>query len=734
MVLCGGAFANLPHQYDANVGLASRLSWACDAYDRVTAFTNAEQQVTRQQWNARGGLTMLTDPATHTVLSGHDPAGNQITLTNRRSKGWQFNFDAANRLTGTITPMGRSNALVFNNRGLLQAGTDPMGRTTTFGYDAKGRTTSRADQAATSTCGYDANGSLTSVVELGGTNAWVLDAYDRVSSYKDADGNLVQYKYDPNGNLANLVYPGGKTVSYVYDSLNRLTNVTDWANRKTTFAYDLANRVTSITRPNGTVRLINYDAAGETTNIVEKTLGNFPIAFFTLAWNNSGRVAWEFAGPLPHPYTPPYRSMGYNDDNQITTLNSTNTLVYDFDGNMTTGPLTNNALTTYAYDARNRLLGAGGLNYGYDPAGNRTSVTNGTNVVRFAVNPNAALPQTLIRTQPDGSQTFYVYGLGLLYEVNFTPGGTELNTRTYHYDYRGSTVALTDGNGLPTDRIEYSPYGLTTYRAGTTDTPFLYNGRYGVMTEPNGLLYMRARYYNPYLCRFINPDPAGFGGGLNWYCYADGNPVNQLDPLGLGAVGEGARLPSWLAGPACSYDLSAFSPDAQAAVQESFRRSASLAMQGLDFDPTIPQIPERSTSFFLLTFGGLFMGGLASVEATAAAEGTMAVSPYRMTTAGETFSHYGYADSAASFEGGLRPGGFATSVGDLSGAEAQSGLALPRPTAPPNAVYTVTPQPGTWVRVNPVTAPQFGQPGGLPEFQFPGGTGPGTVSPPRLIP
>ena len=45
--------------------------------------------------------------------------------------------------------------------------------------------------------------------------------------------------------------------------------------------------------------------------------------------------------------------------------------------------------------------------------------------------------------------------------------------------------------------MEYSSYGMTTYRAGTNDTPFLYNGRYGVMTDANGLLYMRARYYNP---------------------------------------------------------------------------------------------------------------------------------------------------------------------------------------------------------------------------------------------
>ena len=66
------------------------------------------------------------------------------------------------------------------------------------------------------------------------------------------------------------------------------------------------------------------------------------------------------------------------------------------------------------------------------------------------------------------------------------------------------------------------------------------------MTDPNGLLYMRARFYNPYICRFINPDPAGFTGGLNWYCYATGNPINYLDPFGLCANEAGGR--SWITG------------------------------------------------------------------------------------------------------------------------------------------------------------------------------------------
>jgi hypothetical protein len=43
---------------------------------------------------------------------------------------------------------------------------------------------------------------------------------------------------------------------------------------------------------------------------------------------------------------------------------------------------------------------------------------------------------------------------------------------------------------------------------------------------------MRARYYSPELRRFINADPIGFAGGMNWYAYASGDPINYFDPFG----------------------------------------------------------------------------------------------------------------------------------------------------------------------------------------------------------
>src|SRR6266404_439032 len=204
-----------------------------------------------------------------------------------------FQFDAANRLTNTITPLNRQTAVSFNHQGLLATIKDPASQTTSLYYDAKGRLTNRTDNVGSRTYGYDANNNRTSVTQNGSTNAWTMDAYNRVSSYKDIYGNLIQYRCDANGNLTNLIYPGNRTVTYAYDSLNRLTNVMDWSGRNSSVGYDLAGHLTSIKRPNGSARTMNYDAAGQMTNITEQTGNNLPIAIFRLNWDAAARAQWE---------------------------------------------------------------------------------------------------------------------------------------------------------------------------------------------------------------------------------------------------------------------------------------------------------------------------------------------------------------------------------------------------------------------------------------------------------
>jgi len=485
---------------------------------------------TTQTWDARGQVIRVLDAATNLVGRTYDAAGNLAYLTNRNTNVWHFLYDGANRLTNTATPLSHSTTLSFNNRGLLQSATDPLNHQVSFVYDGRGRLTNRTDNVGTNLYYYDGNNNLTLVTNAGAGArlAWAYDAWNRPTNFTSAAGFAIQYRYDASGNLTNLIYPGNRTVKYFYDANNRLTNATDWAQRQTSFAYDLAGRLTNVFRPNNTLRAMAYDDAGQLTNIVERTTTQFPIAFHTLHYDLAGRMDWEFKAPLPHPFTPPARNMSYDVENRLTSVNSTNVIV-DADGNLTYGPLTNSAFTTHNYDARNQLTAAGGVTYGYDPAGNRVAMTNAGVATSLVIDPLSS--QALMRIRSNVTN-YYLYGAGgLIYEID--ESATATNTAFYHFDCRGSTVALTDAGGNPTDVIEYSAYGLTTYRAGTNNTPFLYNGQFGVQTDPNGLLFMRARYYNPYICRFINPDPAGFGGGLNFYCFAGGNPISLADPFGL---------------------------------------------------------------------------------------------------------------------------------------------------------------------------------------------------------
>ena len=71
----------------------------------------------------------------------------------------------------------------------------------------------------------------------------------------------------------------------------------------------------------------------------------------------------------------------------------------------------------------------------------------------------------------------------------------------------------------------------------TSRIKFLYNGQLGVITDNDGLYYMRSRYYNPEIKRFINQDiltgNIGNSASLNRYSYVEGNPISYTDPFGL---------------------------------------------------------------------------------------------------------------------------------------------------------------------------------------------------------
>ena len=92
-------------------------------------------------------------------------------------------------------------------------------------------------------------------------------------------------------------------------------------------------------------------------------------------------------------------------------------------------------------------------------------------------------------------------------------------------------VALSNVNVEVVERYEYDVFGEPN-RVGDVNNPYLFTGRrYDTET---GLYYYRARYYSPEIGRFLQTDPVGYVEGLNLFTYVYNNPVNFVDPYGLG--------------------------------------------------------------------------------------------------------------------------------------------------------------------------------------------------------
>ena len=281
-----------------------------------------------------------------------------------------------------------------------------------------------------------------------------------------------------------------RTVEYTYDELYRLTSETITKGKtKTTYAYE-------------------YD------NVSNRTL--------------------KTVNGVETVYT-------YNELNQLVSENDT-TYEYDNAGNLVRVVGTGKT-ALYKYDSENRLIKATvqqGNNvvvetYTYDYAGNRTSKTTTINnhVEKvYYLNDNSSLTNVLVELNVDGeAKVYYTIGADLVSQ--------EINGKVYVYLYdgHGTVRALANENGKVTDTYTYDAFGNLISSTGSTANNYRYCGEQ--FDSTTGLYYLRARYMNPSVGRFIsmdtyqgsNADPIS----LHKYLYANSNPVTYTDPSGFNA-------------------------------------------------------------------------------------------------------------------------------------------------------------------------------------------------------
>ena len=467
-----------------------------------------------------------------------------------------FRYDKNNRLYNVVDPKGKTTVYTYNTANLLATQQSPDLKTWTYSYDSVGNLSSvalpgsntvsylyypnnrlnkiRYNGADKITYTYDNNGNVTSVADAdgGGTTSFLYNNANRVTRIVNPFGSMFDYGYDAAGNRTSITYPGSKIVNYTFDADNRLSTVKDWLGAATTtYNYNTAGILQYITNANGSSTTFTYDNANRLKTLANKKANLTVISDYSLTLDNVGNHSSIIRN---EPLAPPVPSAtdityGYNDAHQIQSAGSV-TYSHDALGNLQSA---SNG-RSFAFDYANRLTGAtvGADIFGfvYDAFGNRISRTKNGTQTRYLLDLNAGMSNVLAETDSVGVvQNYYIHGLGLISRIN--NAGQRF---TYHYDQLGNTVAVTDESNVVAEKYAYDEFGAVLASESTVANPFRYVGKYGVMDEGNGLLHMRARYYDTDSGRFLSRDPLGFeGGDLNLYGYVGGNPLGGVDPEGL---------------------------------------------------------------------------------------------------------------------------------------------------------------------------------------------------------
>jgi RHS repeat-associated protein len=170
--------------------------------------------------------------------------------------------------------------------------------------------------------------------------------------------------------------------------------------------------------------------------------------------------------------------------------------------------------------------------YAYSGDGVRLAqMVNGV-TTRYVNDVAARLPHVLQEKRvAAGTQTAYLYGMGMVAQSDSGAWAYQ------HPDALGSVRQLSDAAGQVTLARSYTPFGALLSQSGTPQGSF---GFAGEQRDPAaGLTFLRARYYDPTVGRFLTRDPypayAAAPSTLHRYAYVENNPVNLVDPAGLQA-------------------------------------------------------------------------------------------------------------------------------------------------------------------------------------------------------
>ena len=357
---------------------------------------------------------------------------------------------------------------------------------------------------------YDWRGNLSAVKDGNGETlaAYAHTPGGRLKEIRHGNGLCTRYEYDTDGNMIHLHFQreNGETISdlwYEYDLNGNRTlktgkcilsgeSLTDLA---VSYRYDSMDRLTSESR-DGEETAYAYDFCGNRLKKLDKS------GTEEYHYNRKNQLICRFSEKEKTAYR--YDLQG----NLLEAAGAEGTAVFSYNAfhQQTAMTMPDGKHLENRYDAE--YLRAG-------------MVENGT-VATFSYHNG----ELLAESSPEGDTiSRYIPGYGVAAGWNRERSGYHY----YHLDEQNSTAYITGSSGEIENRYEYDAFGVLQDSREELRNRILYTGQQ--YDQTSGQYYLRARFYNPVLGRFVQEDVYR-GDGLNLYAYCRNNPVVYYDPSG----------------------------------------------------------------------------------------------------------------------------------------------------------------------------------------------------------
>ena len=517
------------------------------------------QYVYDEQGNKVRQFTGMTGPLTVMVAAvenAKDDAGKDtftyggktyaVLVTGKKKsdtiRETKYVYDTKNRLVSYTDPEGRTETYTYDCNSNLTKTVDKNGNTLKNTYDNKNRLTERTakekktGKETVHTYSYNAYGDVAvqddTQFVYGDVSGQVTKETTKLTKNKDVVKN---YTYDSNGNKSTFSIKAGEdtklSLSYEYDGSSRLISVKDSEGKQAvSYAYDMLGRITRETKTGREDISYTYDA---NNNRKQMTIGNKTTAY---QYNKNDEL---LRTDTLHTDTEKNDVVIYKNDkngNQLAAVNRSeipaeakDTSYIDVDVTLGDNQLNDNVVNHY--NALNQLTETLTKNYKvsftYDAEGLRTGKTvNGEKTVYVWDGD-----QVVMELSKGGAvQKRYIRGNDLVYADK----GENTEKTYYVTDMHGNVVQLLDESGNVTKTYEYDSFGNEVKPEKKDENPYRYCGEY--YDKETEEVYLRARYYQPSVGRFITRDT--YTGesdeplSLHLYTYCANDGVNKCDADG----------------------------------------------------------------------------------------------------------------------------------------------------------------------------------------------------------